>query len=111
MAVLNGGIRQLSTTRPELLVRHNSLWNADRIRREVLTTAITEYDRKLGALLGLDPARIAENRRKAQEEMDSPDIPPLSRERIREFSAFSDEISDEEFDEYMAFINRERGTF
>ena len=43
--------------------------------------------------------------------MDSRDIPPLSRERIRESSAFSNEISDEEFAEYMAFINRERGTF
>jgi hypothetical protein len=45
----------------------------------------------------------------AQEEADAKGIPPLSRERIKEFSAFSDEISDEEFDEYMAFINAERG--
>jgi hypothetical protein len=30
-------------------------------------------------------------------------VPPLSRERIKEFSAFSAELSDEEFEEYMAF--------
>jgi hypothetical protein len=71
--------------------------------------AVTDHDRKVGALLGLDPARIAENRRRAEEEADAKGIPPLSRERIREFSAFSDQISDEEFDEYMAFINAERG--
>jgi hypothetical protein len=71
--------------------------------------AVTDHDRKVGALLGLDPARIAENRRQAEEEADVKGIPPLSRERIKEFSAFSDEISDEEFDEYMAFINAERG--
>jgi hypothetical protein len=71
--------------------------------------AVTDHDRRVGALLGLDPARIAENRRRAEEEADAKGIPPLSRERIKEFSAFSDEISDEEFDEYMAFINAERG--
>jgi hypothetical protein len=71
--------------------------------------AVTDHDRKVGALIGLDPAKIAENRRRAEEEADAKGIPPLSRERIKEFSTFSDEISDEEFDEYMAFINAERG--
>jgi hypothetical protein len=41
--------------------------------------------------------------------MDAKGIPPLSRERIREFSAFSAEISHAEFEEYMAFITQERG--
>jgi hypothetical protein len=71
--------------------------------------AVTDHDRKVGALLGLDPAKIAENRHRAEEEADAQGIPPLSRERIKEFSAFSAEISDEEFEEYMAFINAERG--
>jgi hypothetical protein len=74
-----------------------------------VTMAVTDHDRKVGALLGLDPARIAENRRRAEEEADAKGIPPLSRERIKEYSAFSAEISDEEFEEYMAFINAERG--
>ena len=70
---------------------------------------VSDHDRKVGFLLGLDPAEIAENRRRAEEEADPKGIPPLSRERIKEFSAFSAEISDEAFDEYMAFINAERG--
>jgi hypothetical protein len=60
--------------------------------------AVTDHDRKVGFLLGLDPAKIAENRQKAEEEAAAKGIPPLSRERIKEFSAFSDEISDEEFE-------------
>ena len=71
--------------------------------------AITEHDRKVGALIGIDPAKIAENRRLAGEEADARGIPPLSRERVKEFSAFNAEISDEEFDRYMALINAERG--
>ena len=67
--------------------------------------AITEHDRKVGALLGLDPARIAENRRKAEEESRARGTQPLSRERLQELTAFSKEITDEEFEEYMAFIN------
>ena len=100
---------------------------------------VSDHDRKVGFLLGLDPAEIpvpdsatasystpttaelagahdAHHRqaqpfldRRAEEEADPKGIPPLSRERIKEFSAFSAEISDEEFDEYMAFINAERG--
>jgi hypothetical protein len=70
--------------------------------------AITEQDRKVGALLGLDPARIAENR-KAEEESLARGTQPLSKERLKELTAFSQEISDEEFEEYMAFINAERG--
>jgi hypothetical protein len=71
--------------------------------------AITEHDRKVGALIGIDPARIAENRRQAQEESRAKGIQPLSRERLEELTAFSKDISDEEFEEYMAFINAERG--
>jgi hypothetical protein len=71
--------------------------------------AIAEHDRKVGALLGLDPARIAENRRKAEEESRARGTQPLSRERLQELTAFSKEITDEEFEEYMAFINAERG--
>ena len=71
--------------------------------------AITEHDRKVGALLGLDPARIAENRRKAEEESRARGTQPLSRKRLKGLTAFSKEITDEEFEEYMAFINAERG--
>ena len=71
--------------------------------------AITEHDRKVGALLGIDPARIAENRRKAQEESLARGTQPLSRERLKELTAFSAEISDEEFERYMAYIYAERG--
>jgi hypothetical protein len=71
--------------------------------------AITEHDRKVGALLGLDPAKIAENRREAEEASLARGTQPLSRERLKELTAFSKEISDEKFEEYMAFINAERG--
>jgi hypothetical protein len=70
---------------------------------------ITEHDRRVGALLGLDPARIAENRRKAGEEAAAKGIKPLSRERVKELSTFSADISDQEFQEYLAFIEAERG--
>jgi hypothetical protein len=30
--------------------------------------AVTDHDRKVGFLLGLDPAKIAENRQRAEEE-------------------------------------------
>jgi hypothetical protein len=98
----------LSTTPPELLVGRNSLWDAGFRGREV-AMAITEHDRKVGALLGLDPARIAENRRKAEEESVARGTQPFSKERVREFTAFSDEVSDEEFERYMAYIYAERG--
>ena len=70
---------------------------------------ITEHDRKVGALVGIDPAKIAENRRKAEENDDARGIQPLSRERLKELTAFSAEISDEEFERYMARIYAERG--
>jgi hypothetical protein len=71
--------------------------------------AITEHDRKVGALLGLDPAKIAENRRQAAEKAHAQAIKPLTRERMRELSAFSAEISDEEFERYLASIYEQRG--
>jgi hypothetical protein len=40
--------------------------------------AITEHDRKVGALLGLDPAMIAENS-KAEEEWPTSSSTPMSR--------------------------------
>jgi hypothetical protein len=58
------------------------VWDAGS-RREVLTMAISEHDRKVGALLGLDPARIAENRRLANEKADAQGLEPLTPERLR----------------------------
>jgi hypothetical protein len=73
------------------------------------STEASEHDRKVGALLGLDPARIAENRRQAEEESRARGTQPPSKERLKELTAFSAEVSDEEFERYMAYINAGRG--
>jgi hypothetical protein len=74
-----------------------------------VTMAVTDHDRKVGALLGLDPARIAENRRKAEERAIARGIQPMTAERLKEIGTGGPWESDEEFEEYLTSIYEQRG--
>jgi hypothetical protein len=58
------------------------------------------------ALVPLTPEVIARNRRRVEEQARS--LEPLTRERLQELATGRDLISDEEFEEYLAFIYEQR---
>lgn len=62
------------------------------------------------ALIPVVPAEVvARNQRRLMEQLDAKGITPMTRERLREVATGKDLVSDEEFEEYLAFINDQRG--
>jgi hypothetical protein len=61
------------------------------------------------ALTPLTPEVIARNRCRLEEQLDAKGIKPMTRQRLREVATGKDLISDEEFEEYLAFIDDQRG--
>jgi hypothetical protein len=58
----------------------------------------------LSDLPGMDPASVAERRRKLEERLRAAGVKPLTRERLRELGTGGPWESDEEFEEYLAAI-------
>ena len=63
----------------------------------------------LSDLPGMDPASVAERRRRLEEQIRAKGIKPLTRERLNEIGTGGPWDSDEEFGEYLAFVNAHRG--
>jgi hypothetical protein len=60
-------------------------------------------------VLSEPPEVIAERRRRVEEQLDAKGIKPMTLERLREVATGKDLVSDEEFEEYLAFIDEQRG--
>jgi hypothetical protein len=63
----------------------------------------------LSDLPGMDPASVAARRRRLEEQIRARDIKPLTRARLSEIATGGPWESDEEFEEYLAFVNAHRG--
>ena len=58
----------------------------------------------LSDLPGMDPASVAERRRRLEEQIRAKGIKPLTRERLKELGTGGPWESDEEFEEYLTAI-------
>lgn len=63
----------------------------------------------LSQIPGMDAESIAERQRQLDEQLRDKGIEPLTRERLREIGTGGPWESDEEFEQYMAFIYAQRG--
>lgn len=63
----------------------------------------------LSDLPGMDPVSVAACRRRLDEQIRTKGIKPLTRERLNEIATGGPWESDEEFEEYLAFVNAHRG--
>jgi hypothetical protein len=63
----------------------------------------------IGDLPGMDSASVAARRRRLEKQIRAKGIKPLTRARLSEIATGGPWESDEEFEEYLAFVNAHRG--